>query len=111
MADIKDFLKLDIRVGEIVRAETFPKAKEPAYRIWVDLGEEIGIKKSSAKITELYSPEDIMGKQVLCVTNFPSRQIADFMSEILVLGIYSKNGVVLIKPEVPVEAATPAPIA
>jgi len=103
MADIKDFLKLDIRVGEIVRAETFPKAKEPAYRIWVDLGEEIGIKKSSAKITELYSPEDIMGKQVLCVTNFPSRQIADFMSEILVLGIYSKNGVVLIKPEVPVE--------
>ncbi|NLF47102.1 MAG: tRNA-binding protein [Clostridiales bacterium] len=103
MADIKDFLKLDIRVGEIVRAETFPKAKEPAYRIWVDLGEEIGIKKSSAKITELYSPEDIMGKQVLCVTNFPPRQIADFMSEILVLGIYSKNGVVLIKPEVPVE--------
>ena len=103
MADIKDFLKLDIRVGEIVMAETFPKAKEPAYRIWVDLGEEIGIKKSSAKITELYSPEDIMGKQVLCVTNFPPRQIADFMSEILVLGIYSKNGVVLIKPEVPVE--------
>lgn len=103
MADIKDFLKLDIRVGEIVRAETFPKAKEPAYRIWVDLGEEIGIKKSSAKITELYSPEDIMGKQVLCVTNFPPRQIADFMSEILVLGTYSKNGVVLIKPEVPVE--------
>ena len=103
MADIKDFLKLDIRVGEIVRAETFPKAKEPAYRIWVDLGEKIGIKKSSAKITELYSPEDIMGKQVLCVTNFPPRQIADFMSEILVLGIYSKNGVVLIKPEVPVE--------
>lgn len=94
-----DFVKLDIRVGEIVKAEEFTKAKKPAYKVWVDYGEEIGILKSSAQITEVYSTEDLIGMQVLGVVNFPSRQIADFMSEALILGIYSDKGVVLITPQ------------
>ena len=81
----------------------FEKAKKPAYKLKVDLGDEIGIKKSSAQITEVYQAEDLIGKQVLAVVNFPPRQIADFMSEILVLGTYSKQGVVLIKPDKQVE--------
>ncbi|NLJ58460.1 MAG: tRNA-binding protein, partial [Tissierellia bacterium] len=80
-------------------AELFEKARKPAYKIFVDFGEEIGIKKSSAQITDLYSVDDLIGKQVLAVVNFPPRQIADFMSEVLVLGTYSKDGVVLIQPE------------
>lgn len=98
MATFEDFLKLDIRVGEIIKAETFNKAKKPAYKLWVDFGETIGVKKSSAQITECYKLEDLVGKQVLGVVNFPPRQVADFMSEVLVLGIYSRNGVVLITP-------------
>ena len=99
MATFDDFLKLDIRVGTIVEAKVFEKAKRPAYQLKVDLGEEIGIKKSSAQITEVYTPEELVGKQVLAVVNFPPRQIADFMSEILVLGTYSEQGVVLITPD------------
>ncbi len=99
MATFDDFMKLDIRVGTIIEAKVFEKAKRPAYQLKVDLGEEIGIKKSSAQITEVYKPEDLIGKQVLAVVNFPPRQIADFMSEILVLGTYSKDGVVLITPD------------
>ena len=99
MATFDDFMKLDIRVGTIIEAKIFEKAKRPAYQLKVDLGEEIGIKKSSAQITEVYKPEDLIGKQVLAVVNFPPRQIADFMSEILVLGTYSKDGVVLITPD------------
>ena len=98
MATFEDFLKLDIRAGEIVWAEEFEKARRPAYKLWVDFGEELGIKKSSAQITELYQREDLIGRQVLGVVNFP-RQIADFMSEVLVLGVYSEKGVVLIQPE------------
>ncbi len=94
-----DFTKLDIRVGTIIEAVFFEKAKRPAYQLKVDLGSEIGIKKSSAQITEVYKPEDLIGKQVLAVVNFPPRQIADFMSEILVLGTYSKDGVVLVTPD------------
>ncbi|HHY25381.1 MAG TPA: tRNA-binding protein [Desulfitobacterium dehalogenans] len=103
MAIFEDFMKLDIRVGEIIEVEFFEKAKKPAYKLWVDFGNEIGIKKSSAQITECYKKDELIGKQVLGVVNFPPRQIADFMSEVLVLGVYSSQGVVLIKPEQPVK--------
>lgn len=99
MAAFDDFMKLDIRVGTVASAKEFPKARKPAYQLEVDFGEEIGIKKSSAQITDYYTPEDLIGKQVLAVVNFPPRQIADFMSEVLVLGTYSEGGVVLITPE------------
>lgn len=99
MAIFEDFAKLDIRVGTIVSANTFEKAKRPAYQLKIDFGEEIGIKKSSAQITECYRFEDLVGKQVLAVVNFPPRQIADFMSEVLVLGTYSEQGVVLVTPD------------
>ena len=103
MATIDDFDKLDIRAGTIIEAKFFEKARRPAYKLKVDLGSEIGIKQSSAQITDCYKPEDLVGKQVLAVVNFPPRQVADFMSEILVLGTYSKQGVVLIKPDQQVE--------
>ena len=103
MATFDDFMKLDIRVGEIVQVEVFEKAKRPAYKLWVDFGEEMGIKRSSAQITQCYKAEELIGKQVLGVVNFPPRQIADFMSEVLVLGTYSEQGVVLIQPEQPVK--------
>ena len=103
MATFDDFMKLDIRVGTILSAKVFEKAKKPAYQLEADFGEELGIKKSSAQITQVYQPEDLVGKQVLAVVNFPPRQIANFMSEILVLGTYSKDGVVLITPDKPVE--------
>jgi len=99
MITFDDFAKIDIRAGEIVRAEIFEKARRPAYKLLVDFGDEIGIKKSSAQLTDLYSVDELIGKQVLAVVNFPPRQIADFMSEVLVLGTYSKDGVVLIQPE------------
>ena len=102
MATFEDFMKLDIRVGTIVDACVFEKARRPAYQLKVDLGGELGIKKSSAQITDHYTPEELIGKQVLAVVNFPPRQIANFMSEVLVLGTYSEGGVVLITPDKPV---------
>ncbi len=99
MATFDDFMKLDIRVGTIVEAKPFPKARKPAYQLTLDFGEEIGVKRSSAQITDHYAPEDLVGKQVLAVVNFPPRQIATFMSEVLVLGTYSEGGVVLITPD------------
>ena len=103
MASFDDFLKLDIRVGTMVSAKNFEKARKPAYQLEVDLGQELGIKRSSAQITDHYRPEELVGKQVLAVVNFPPRQIANFFSEILVLGTYSEGGVVLIKPDKPVK--------
>ena len=103
MATFEDFLKLDIRVGTVLEAEVFEKAKKPAYKLIIDFGKETGIKKSSAQITERYSTDELIGKQVLAVVNFPPRQIADFMSEVLVLGTYSDGGVVLITPDKPVD--------
>ena len=99
MAEFKDFMKLDIRVGKIIKVENFEKANDPAYKLWLDFGEDIGKKKSSAQITDLYEPKDLINKQVLAIINFPQKQIADFMSEVLVLGVYGKEGVVLIEPE------------
>lgn len=84
MATFDDFMKLDIRVGTIIAAKVFEKAKKPAYQLRVDFGEPIGIKKSSAQITAHYLADELIGKQVLAVVNFPPRQIADFMSEVLV---------------------------
>ncbi len=99
MATFNDFMELDIRVGEIVQVDAFKKAKKPAYKLLVDFGDEIGIKKSSAQITECYTKDQLIGKQVLGVVNFPPRKIADFMSEVLILGVYAQQGVVLIQPE------------
>ena len=99
MVTFDDFMKLDIRVGTITDAKVFEKARKPAYQLQVDFGEEIGVKKSSAQITNHYKPEELVGKQVLAVVNFPPRQIANFMSEVLVLGTYSEDGVVLITPD------------
>ena len=94
-----DFLKVEIRVGRVTRAEEFPKARKPSYKLWVDFG-PLGEKKSSAQVTKRYRPEELIGKQVLAVVNFPPRQIADFMSEVLVLGIVVEEGdVVLIAPD------------
>ncbi|ENK1243741.1 tRNA-binding protein [Clostridium sporogenes] len=103
MINFEDFMKLDIRVGEIIKVEFFKKAKKPAYKLLIDFGSEIGIKKSSAQITECYKKEELIGKQILGVVNFPPRQIADFMSEVLVLGIYATQGIVLIQPQQTVE--------
>lgn len=99
MANFDDFMKLDIRVGEIIKAEIFEKAKKPAYKIWVDFGSELGIKKTSAQITKCYEIEQLIGKQVLGVVNFPPKQVANFISEVLVLGVYADQGVVLIQPD------------
>ena len=103
MATFDDFMKLDIRVGTIVDAVPFAKARRPAYQLKVDFGGELGIKNSSAQITDHYTPDSLIGKQVMAVVNFPPRQIANFFSEVLVLGTYSEGGVVLITPDKPVQ--------
>lgn len=102
-ATIDDFLKLDIRVGVVTQAEAYPEARKPSLKLWVDYGPEIGVKRSSAQITAHYAPEDMIGKKVLGVVNFPPRQIGKFMSEALVLGVPDAAGeVVLIRPDLDV---------
>lgn len=99
-ATFDDFMKLDIRVGKITRAEPFPEARKPAYKLWVDFGPDIGEKKSSAQITVNYQIEDLIDKRVMAVVNFPPRQIGPVKSEILVLGVSDDDGaIVLIAPD------------
>lgn len=103
MATIDDFDKLDIRVGTIVSAEPFPQARKPAFRLSIDFGAEIGVKRSSAQITVYHTLQALIGTQVLAVVNFPPRQIGPFVSEVLTLGVPDPDGaVVLLRPDQPV---------
>ncbi len=102
MAEITfdEFQNVDIRVGRVTRAEPFPEARKPAIKLWIDFGDDIGERKTSAQITDLYTPEGLRGRQVLAVVNFPPRQIGPFMSEVLVLGAADPQGhIVLIAPD------------
>lgn len=100
MISFDDFLKVDVRVGVVTRAEPYPEARKPALKLWVDFGGELGEKKSSVQIVKHYKPTELIGKKVLAVVNFPPRQIGKFMSEILVLGVPDDSGeVVLLTPD------------
>ena len=102
-ASVEDFGRLDIRAGTVVRCEAFPEARNPAYKLWIDFGPEVGVRSSSAGITELYRAEELVGRQVLGVVNFPARQIGPFRSEVLTLGVYLDPAqVVLVGPDRPV---------
>ncbi|MDD5486766.1 MAG: tRNA-binding protein [Dehalococcoidales bacterium] len=103
LVNFEDFNKLDIRIGKIIKAEVFPEARNPSYKLWIDLG-ELGIKKSSAQITRLYQTAELAGKYVVTIANFPPKSIAGFTSEILVLGVVLENGdCVLLEPDRPVK--------
>ena len=104
MINFDDFLKIDIRVGRIIDIQPFPGARKPAWKLQIDFGDEIGVKKSSAQITDLYDADALMGKQILAVVNFPRRQIGPFMSEVLTLGVSDSNGaIMLVRPDAEVE--------
>ena len=105
MAEISfdDFMAVDVRVGTVVQAEPYPEARKPAIKIWVDFGGQIGLKKTSAQVTVHYTPQTLVGRQVMAVVNFPPRQIGKFMSEVLVLGFPDEDGaIVLATPDKPV---------
>jgi tRNA-binding protein len=103
-----DFAKIDIRVGRIIQADVFPQARKPAYKLRIDFGESIGVKNSSAQITKYYEPQDLVGKLVLGVVNFPPRQIATFFSEVLTLGVILGEGdICLIQPDRDVPLGSP----
>jgi len=103
MIDWKDFEKVEMRVGTILDAKNFPEAKKPAFQLMIDFGEEIGIKKSSAQITKRYYKEDLIGKQIIAVVNFPKKQIGKFNSECLVLGSVNGEDIVLLISDLKVE--------
>jgi tRNA-binding protein len=104
MINFDDFLKIDIRVGRIIDVQPFPEARKPAWKLQIDFGDEIGVKKTSAQITDLYDADALMGKQILAVVNFPPRQIGPFMSEVLTLGVSDSNGaIMLVRPDAEVE--------
>lgn len=108
MAEIEDFLKLDIRIGTVIKAESFPEARIPAIKMTIDFGENIGKKQSSAQITNRYTPEKMLGKQVAAIVNFPPRRIAGFVSEVLVIGgVPEKGDVILLAPDEKVPDGTP----
>lgn len=105
MADIEwaDFEKVELRAGTVVKAEPFPEARHPAYKVWVDFGGDLGVRKTSARITDLYKPEELVGRQILGVVNFPPRQIGPIRSEFLLAGFYRDDGsVVMAVPDQPV---------
>ncbi|MDZ4792951.1 MAG: tRNA-binding protein [Bacteroidota bacterium] len=100
--NLDDFEKIDMRVGTIIAVNDFPKARKPAYQLQIDFGSDIGIKRSSAQITTYYKKEDLLNRQIIAVVNFPPKQIADFISECLVLGVYDENkDVILLQPAHP----------
>jgi len=100
MIQWSDFEKIDLRAGTVVEVEDFPEARKPAYRLKIDFGDELGLKQASAQITDNYTREDLIGKQVICVLNFPPKQIGPFVSECLVTGLYQEDGsVVLAVPD------------
>ena len=101
LTNIETFGKIDIRVGEIVRAEPYPEAKKPSIKLWINFGSELGEKKSSAQITKHYNPQTLIGRQIIAVVNFSPRQIGKFVSEVLVLGVPDSggDGIILLEPE------------
>lgn len=99
----EDFRKVDIRVGTVVDVQDFPEARNPSYKLTIDFGEEIGVRKSAAQLAHLYKKEELLGRQVLAVVNFPKKQIANFLSECLVTGVDTDSGVALIEPDRKVE--------